>query len=308
MSLDLRCSPQARAQGLAAVGTAVAAPVHVLVDTPLPWPADVGTLPAHQALAALAPTARLHAVAPDADATPVELGGVDAQNRASTPPSSLVRVVVHVAGDGAFSGYRRHAATVDPAEVPATVTAMIGGAHAAPGTDVLICGHGARDRCCGSMGTALAQQVALGPDVALWRSGHLGGHRFAPTAVVLPSGTAWAWLDDDLLAAIVARSRPPADLIGHYRGSTAVTHPAAQVVEARILARVGWGWLDGARAAAVVDEPAPDEWEVRVTGAGSAWRARVRQVGRVPQPVCGSDEPGRKSDPVLELVDLVEEG
>lgn len=220
-----------------------------------------------------------------------------------------MRVVVHVAGEGAFAGYRRHATTVaSPEGVPDAVRAMLAGAHEEAGTDVLVCGHGARDRCCGSLGTALFQKVDLpGAGTQIWRSGHLGGHRFAPTAVVLPSGTAWAWLDDELLATIVERSRPPVDLIAHYRGSTAVAHPAGQVAEAAVLALVGWSWLDGPRSVAITGGTSATEWEVRVTGAGAAWHARVREIGRLPQPVCGSDEPGRKDDPILDLIDLVEE-
>jgi len=309
VTADLRCSSQARARDTSPTGTAVAASVHVLVDTPLPWPADLSTTPLHQAVAAAGPDVRVHGVVPVA--TPVELGGIGARNASPTPPSSggrgSVRVVVHVAGDGPFTGYRRHAAMAASADdVPDLVRAMLGGAHEQAGTDVLVCGHGARDRCCGSLGTALFQKVDL-PDATVWRSGHLGGHRFAPTAVVLPSGTAWAWLDDELLATIVARSRPPADLIAHYRGSTAVTHPAGQVAEAAVLAFVGWSWLDGPRTVAVAEGPSAKEWDVHITGSGAAWRGRVGEIGRIPQPVCGSDEPGRKDDPVLALVDLVEE-
>ena len=52
----------------------------------------------------------------------------------------------------------------------------------------------AGDRCCGSLGTALAQELLadplqLGDDVRVWRTSHTGGHRFAPTALVLPQGT-----------------------------------------------------------------------------------------------------------------------
>ena len=68
---------------------------------------------------------------------------------------------------------------------------------------------------------------------------------------------------------------------------------------------MGWPWLDAPRTAAVVDEPVPGkEWEVRVTGVGRAWRGRVREIGRLPRPTCGSAEAGPKDDPVLELVGL----
>ena len=47
------------------------------------------------------------------------------------------------------------------------------------------CAHEERDRCCGLDGRALVDAVA-GPDV--FAASHLGGHRFAATAMVLPTG------------------------------------------------------------------------------------------------------------------------
>ena len=45
---------------------------------------------------------------------------------------------------------------------------------------LLICTHGSRDRCCGSLGVKLARCLReAGADV--WEVSHIGGHRFAPT-------------------------------------------------------------------------------------------------------------------------------
>ena len=56
---------------------------------------------------------------------------------------------------------------------------------------LLICTHGSRDRCCGRLGTILHRSAsARWPDVDVHRISHTGGHRFAPTAILLPSGTA----------------------------------------------------------------------------------------------------------------------
>jgi hypothetical protein len=61
---------------------------------------------------------------------------------------------------------------------------------------VLICTNGKRDICCAKHGlvafkamqaTALAQGLPL----SVWQSNHIGGHRFAGTAVALPSGTCY---------------------------------------------------------------------------------------------------------------------
>lgn len=60
-----------------------------------------------------------------------------------------------------------------------------------------ICTHSGRDRCCAQLGRARA---ALRPHA--WECSHLGGHRFAATSLVLPSGQLFGRLDatssDDL--------------------------------------------------------------------------------------------------------------
>jgi hypothetical protein len=58
---------------------------------------------------------------------------------------------------------------------------------------VLVCTHGKRDRCCAEHGLAFYRALATrwpsgGETPDLWQSTHLGGHRFAATAVTLPDG------------------------------------------------------------------------------------------------------------------------
>ena len=57
---------------------------------------------------------------------------------------------------------------------------------------LLVCAHEQRDPCCGLDGQALLDALA-GPDV--FACSHLGGHRFAPTAMVLPTGYVYGHLD-----------------------------------------------------------------------------------------------------------------
>ena len=53
---------------------------------------------------------------------------------------------------------------------------------------ILVCTHGSRDRCCGTLGGAIyAKAHKKAPD-QVWQASHLGGHRFAPTLPVLPQG------------------------------------------------------------------------------------------------------------------------
>ena len=66
---------------------------------------------------------------------------------------------------------------------------------------VLVCTHGSRDRCCGVLGGAIFAQLKnqlkmMLPD-AVWQVSHLGGHRFAPTALCLPLGLLLGRIDVD---------------------------------------------------------------------------------------------------------------
>lgn len=71
---------------------------------------------------------------------------------------------------------------------------------------LLVCTNAKRDRCCALEGRELVTELHGGPvGNQVWEASHLGGHRFAPTAVVLPTNQMLARLDSDLsLAALDA--------------------------------------------------------------------------------------------------------
>ena len=293
MSIDLRCSAQARALGLDPAGTAVPLVASLMVELPLPWPKDVATHPALSAVVGIAESveARLQAVVPD-------------PARADRGETAMV---LHRRPSGPFTIYERLASVSTDGDLAGQARALVaGGAQTASERDVLVCSHGARDRCCGSLGTALVANAGTRDGVRLWRTSHLGGHRFAPTALLLPSGTAWAWLDESLLAAVVDRSVPPAQLRQYYRGSTAMDHPALQMLEADAFARVGWAWLDHTRAGSVAAD-GEDRWRVSIESSAGTWSGVVERLGTSRQPVCGSAVPDPfKQDDLLRLIEVVE--
>jgi hypothetical protein len=283
---DLRCTAQARLRGPGPAGTAGLAAAVALVELPLPWPKDVAAAMPDVAAAASETGARLQAIVPDAG----RLGRGEAL------------VVLHRNPGDEFRGYERHETVVPRGSAADAVRALAAGAAPAAGIDVLVCTHGARDRCCGSLGTALHRSLRAPELVQVHRTSHLGGHRFAPTAVVLPSGTVWAWLDHTVLGAIVERRVAPADVLDHYRGSLAMGHPALQVAEAAAFGEVGWDWLDHHRRG-WWEEDGPDRWHVGIDGTAGSWRATVERTGAERQPVCGRPlDAATKSDDRLRLV------
>ena len=151
---------------------------------------------------------------------------------------------------------------------------------------------------------ALALALAPADGWRVRRTSHLGGHRFAPTALVLPQGTVWAWLDAERLTAVLERTCPPADLRSHYRGSTAMATPALQMAEGAVLAEVGWSWLDEVRSGTTI-EAGPDRWVVHIESTAGDWEAVVERLGVSRQAVCGEPPPaGGKTDDILRLAKI----
>lgn len=294
---EFRCSPWTRAHGVDPIGSAAVYDSLVLVEWPLPWPSDVAEIPA-LAAASDVPGVRVMTVVPRHDE-----GG-----------DGRVRVV-----------HRQRAATnhlvgtdhrVPVAEVPdllAVLTADPLGDHGVlPSVvgesppEVLVCGHGRRDACCGRWGTLLHVELAARWErVRVWRCSHTGGHRFAPTAITLPDGRAWAYADADLLDDVIARRGDLSRLLAHDRGTSALD-PWAQVAERALFERHGWAWLD-VHLDDVRREVAPDGRSATVTlrwGGGTA-TAEVEVARILPVLVCGEPpERATKASPEYALRSL----
>jgi len=274
-SPGLACSTWARQQGLDPIGTAGCYRGYLLVEWPLPWPRDFGEEPALAQVVQAARNAglRFQALVPAAD---------DAR-----------RVICYRWPGGCLAtGFERAELAVEPGTIAAAALAVLDEPPARDATvDVLVCTHGRRDRCCGSLGTALFQ--ALSTDqrfckegVRLWRTSHTGGHRFAPTAVVLPEGTAWAFCDSLALARIVRREGPLDDLLARYRGCAGMASPAVQALERAVLGELGWPLFALRRRGADLGDGMTELVVEGPDGDETAWEATVRIGGRVRSPGC----------------------
>ena len=167
---------------------------------------------------------------------------------------------------------------------------QLGASSAATVADVLVCAHGQRDICCGRAGTRLFAELVERPlparagVVRTWRTTHTGGHRFAPTAIVLPSATLWAYVDRALLESVLGAAGPVASAAKRYRGCATLGGPAQQALERAVLARTGWALLSAPRRALEAGEGLV---RLETEGFGD-WEAAVREGRRVPQPECRS--------------------
>jgi hypothetical protein len=225
------------------------------------------------------------------------------------PAQTQRRVVVFDRGEGPFAGYRRREGSASVEDLPGLVEDLIRmGAKPSSTldvTDALVCTDGARDRCCGSMGTRLWQAVEEGLDtVWIWRTSHTGGHRFAPTAITFPDSACWAYLDEALLRSVIDRSLSPLEAWSRLRGCTAF-RPAVQAADGAVQAQRGWEWLSYARQGR---ERQTNRVEL-LFEAPNATRGRYDvelQPGReLPIPECSTDPAGAvKSQIELNVVRL----
>jgi len=303
----VRCSEWCRRHGLDPVGTAGSYAGYLLVEWPLPWPRDVSELDVMEG-------------ARDA------LGDRGIRVQLLVPPEgpdrSSLRIALYLRPPGLFTRYVGKETSVpfrarDSEERDAlgrsirtaTEELLAGGGSSIPQPDVLVCTHGRRDRCCGSFGTELWRGAESRGDIEgrLARTSHTGGHRFAPTGIVLPDGTLWAYLDPDLLAGAVSHRGPLAQLLRRYRGCSGLSTPSVQAVERAIFARMGWRLLSlpregqaepGGRVTFRIGPPEP-----------SVWTASVRPGRSIPIPPCGGPlTPGAKTETEHRVIGLSRTG
>ena len=155
---------------------------------------------------------------------------------------------------------------------------------------VLTCANGRRDACCAKWGRPVAQSAADAAPDAAWQTSHLGGHRFAPTAVVLPHGTHYAWLrPDDMADLIAAHRKGRLYALNRVRGQV---HQPRPVQAACLSLRQSLGLRDDDAVRGRVVERGDEHWTVRVEGEGHSRRAYVRREQRAAAfpHSCGSDE------------------
>jgi len=356
MTETLRCAQLAYDEQLDPVGSAPIVAGYLLVSWPLPWPSDVSDVPE------LVDVVR-HA----------KQRGIRVQLVTAAVSRPMVALFDRDASDSTFSGFRPAVQVVDDPRAVVTAARQLldyAGSHgaavpaapaaawASPVTDVLVCTHGRRDRCCGALGTPLHDQLAalvasrlatadptapkpgsstadpgdsgrlepgrsqvgsaesavslrpvspvLGSmgSVRIWRTSHTGGHRFAPTVILLPEGTAWAFADVSSVRQAIDRTGDFADLAPRYRGCSGLPNVAGQVLERIALEEEGWSVLDTARHVETLDGRRHRLTVAWPDGRVGVWEASVEIARHLTFPACGSrsDDPAPPAKPAAEYV------
>lgn len=154
---------------------------------------------------------------------------------------------------------------------------------AVPDPLLLVCTHGRRDRCCALDGRALAMALTGVDELDVWECTHLGGHRFAPTALVLPTGYAYGRLDQAGAVAAYKAAASGEVETAMCRGRSTWT-PAGQVAELAVRAATGL------RDAEVLQVDHAPGGAIVTAQDGRRWSVDVAEVaGGVRPASCGDD-------------------
>lgn len=201
--------------------------------------------------------------------------------------------------DGPFAAYDRSEYLLPDGEVGPFVAALADGdlerfeaswEDTSGVRDILVCTHGANDACCGKFGYPVYDRLRsrhANPDLRVWRTSHIGGHRFAATLIDFPEGRYWGHLEPDHLDDLVERDGPLTGLGRLCRGWAGLSNRCEQIAEREILVREGWGWTNYLRKARTLEvNGGEDRAEVRIEyetpdGETGAYEATVEADGSV---------------------------
>jgi hypothetical protein len=144
---------------------------------------------------------------------------------------------------------------------------------------LMVCTNSRRDMCCALHGRPI---VAALQDLSVWECSHTGGHRFAPTGVLLPTGYCYGRMDVELGRRLLS---DPDVITDRCRGRS-TWEPAGQVAELAVRELAGVRDLD---ALSVGPER---EQQVQVSHVdGRRWTVTVvERTGTVLRaPKCGAE-------------------
>lgn len=223
-----RCSYQARHAKEPLAGTAPHAVFWVLVEQPGPWGRDALS---QSHLVPEVGRALIDWAAAAPPEAPVRMGLIRRPGRHADSHSIQNRTVL-VALSDPLVGNLRTFSVENPSDIlswdlPSLMSPSDSRSNAT--TAVLVCTNARRDECCALLGRPLAAELAQrrSTDSQVWETSHLGGHRFAPTFVDLPSGY--------LFGGPSASTRS----VDACRGRSSLP-PPAQTAELAVMKHLGW--------------------------------------------------------------------
>ncbi|NEB91677.1 sucrase ferredoxin [Streptomyces bauhiniae] len=288
-----RCATVSRNLDEPVSGTAATATTWLLLEQPGPWGAKA--LTASHLDPALGRA--LEAAAKDTGVRVALIRRPGRHADPGTPPVRQVYVAHTVPGNVWLYG----TTTRDPRQLlgldfaalgagdPCSFASALGGRPQTDDPLALVCTNGKRDRCCALLGRPLAAELTASDVPGVWEVTHLGGHRFAPTVLVLPYGYAYARAEAHTVKEALHHAQDGQVLLEDCRGRSAWDRPG-QAAELAVRAATAEYTADALHV--VGTEGAAPRWEVTVGHVdGRGWRVTVAQTAALPPrpESCGVD-------------------
>ncbi len=291
---DFFCSQLSRAQDEPMAGTAVTAPVWLLLEYRQPWLAEATTdnrLPA-------AVQAHLHN----------HLTAVNGRLQfiRQMPNPDQLHCFVVVLEEPAARLYRfpfdDYHDLLD-LDIPAICAgAMQFTAYRYTNPLTLVCTNGKRDRCCALHGGALYREMAA-QGTAVWQTTHLGGHRFAPTLMSFPDGVCYGRFTTADIPRLLRAQQTGELLLDRLRGRSLYTPPtqAADYFLRQHLHQPHVSALHHQQTATAV----ADQWTVHFHAPATGQTYAVTVHSGAPQPIYAAcDSPRPKPIRPFQLVSI----
>ncbi|MFF4575311.1 sucrase ferredoxin [Streptomyces sp. NPDC001410] len=279
-----RCATVSRSLDEPVSGTAATATTWLLLEQPGPW--GVKALTSSHLDPALG-----RALEAAAEGTGVRVALIRRPGRHADPGTPALRQV-YVAHTVPGNVWLHSATTRDPYRLLGLDFAALGaGDHRSFGAALdgrphtgdplaLVCTNGKRDRCCALLGRPLAAELASSGVRGVWEVTHLGGHRFAPTVLVLPYGYAYGRAEAHTIKEALHGVQKGHVVVEGCRGCSAWDRPG-QAAELAVRSAAG-EYAAGALSVVRTEGRAP-RWEVVVAHTdGRHWLVTVAQGASLP--------------------------
>lgn len=163
-----------------------------------------------------------------------------------------------------------------------------------PRPTTFVCTHSKRDRCCALDGRALITDLLADVEpterLRIWECSHVGGHRFAPVMLSLPSGAVHGRVDGQAAREVIDLATRHEVLVDRLRGLSGFS-PAFQVAAIGVMRAEGLARDDDLDVLRIVNgraipvKPGAPHADVTATVAaevrhtdGRSWRATVERV------------------------------
>ncbi|MBZ0291777.1 MAG: hypothetical protein K8L99_04345 [Anaerolineae bacterium] len=125
----------------------------------------------------------------------------------------------------------------------------------------LICTNARRDRCCARYGPAIYRKLADLAGEQVWQCTHLGGHRFAPTALFLPQGVCYGRIHESEVDELFDSNRSQKIYLERCRGRVCYTKPV-QAADQMLRTRTHKRHLDDFHLHSVKEQD-KNRWQVQ---------------------------------------------